>query len=248
MAERRGTYFVSDVHLGLDYNDPVEREGRFVEFLRSIPGDTAEALYMLGDIWDFWFEYRDVVPRGYVPVLAELVRLVQAGVKVYFFRGNHDMWAFGYLEELGVKVLEQPYFTDICGKVFCLGHGDGLGAVSRRYKLMKSLFGNHLAQRVFALLHPTAAFGLARLWSETKRKRRKTRYRFKGADEPLYRYADDMASRRHVDYFIFGHYHSPVDLPLTHGGRLMIMDDWLDPGTRPYLYFDGMYVLGSSSK
>lgn len=248
MDGRKLTYFVSDVHLGLDFNDPAGRERRFVEFLRGIHSDSAEALYMLGDIWDFWFEYRDVVPKGYSLVFAELIRLHGEGVRLYFFGGNHDLWTFGYLESLGVKVLEQPYFIEIGGKTFCLGHGDGLGDVPRSYKLMQALFRCRFAQRLFALLHPTIAFWLARTWSETKRKRRKSRYHFRGADEPLYKYADSIAARRHVDYFIFGHYHSPVDLPLPHGGRLIIMDDWLDEGTAPYLYFDGMYVLGSSSK
>ncbi len=248
MAERTGTYFVSDVHLGLDFNDPAERERRFVDFLRSIPGDTTEAVYLLGDIWDFWFEYKNVVPKGYSLVFAELIRLTSAGVRVCFFRGNHDMWTFGYLEDMGVEVLEQPYFTEIGGKTFCLGHGDGLGDAPRSYKCMRALFAWRPAQRLFAMLHPTVAFWLARTWSETKRKRRKVRYHFRGEEEPLYRYANAISGERHVDYFIFGHYHCPVDMSLPNGGRLMIMDDWLDTGSLPYLYFDGMYVLGRSSK
>ena len=124
---KRYTYFVSDVHLGLQVQDPARREARFVEFLRGIPAEETEALYLLGDIWDFWYEYKDVVPKGYVKVLAALMDLMDAGVKVYFFTGNHDIWAYSYFRELGMIVLEQPYVTTIGGKRFCLGHGDGLG-------------------------------------------------------------------------------------------------------------------------
>ena len=237
MTERKYTYFVSDVHLGLAFKDPADRERRFVEFLRGIPADTTEALYMLGDIWDFWYEYRDVVPKGYVRVFGELMRLQDAGVKLYFFPGNHDMWCFSYFEELGIKVLRQPCFVEIAGKSFCLGHGDGLGKGMYAYKCMHALFAWRPAQVLFSTIHPRLAFALARGWSSTKRKSRRHRYHFKGESEPLYRYVDNIAASRSVDYFIFGHYHCPVDMPVAHGGRLLIMDDWLDCST--WLVFDG---------
>ena len=120
------TYFVSDVHLGLQVADPAAREARFVGFLRSLPEETA-ALYLLGDIWDFWYEYRDVVPKGYVRVLAAIQDLMDRGVDVYFLQGNHDVWTYSYFEELGMKRLEQPALVEIGGRMFCLGHGDGLG-------------------------------------------------------------------------------------------------------------------------
>ena len=118
-------YFVSDVHLGLQVDDPAARESRFVSFLRSLPQDTT-ALYLLGDVWDFWYEYRDVVPKGYVRVLGALVDLMDRGVEVYFFQGNHDVWTYSYFEELGMKRLEQPALVEMGGHTFCLGHGDGL--------------------------------------------------------------------------------------------------------------------------
>ena len=121
---RKLTYFVSDVHLGLQVGDPAAREARFVEFLRSLPEDT-ESLYLLGDIWDFWYEYRDVVPKGYVRVFGAIADLIDRGVGVYFFQGNHDVWTYSYFEELGMKRLEQPALVDVDGKLFCLGHGDG---------------------------------------------------------------------------------------------------------------------------
>ena len=121
------SYFVSDVHLGLQVADPAGREARFVDFLRGLPQD-AEALYLLGDIWDFWYEYRDVVPKGYVRVLAAIQDLITRGVKVYFFQGNHDVWTYSYFEELGMIKLTQPALVEIAGKKFCLGHG-GTGSV-----------------------------------------------------------------------------------------------------------------------
>ena len=116
---RNLTYFASDVHLGLQVADPAGREARFVSFLKRIPAAETDALYLLGDIWDFWYEYRDVVPKGSVRVFGALTDLMDAGVKVYFFPGNHDIWAYGYFEELGMKILEQPYVTEIGGKTFC---------------------------------------------------------------------------------------------------------------------------------
>ena len=134
---RHLTYFVSDVHLGLEVGNPALRERRFVKFLRDIPAEETESLYLLGDIWDFWYEYRDVVPKGYVQVFAALTDLIAAGVKVYFFEGNHDMWSFGYFEQLGMVRCAQPYPVTIGSRRFCLGHGDGLGPGMYGYKLMR---------------------------------------------------------------------------------------------------------------
>lgn len=240
------TYFVSDVHLGLDFNDPADREQRFVDFLKGLSAETTSALYLLGDIWDFWYEYHDVVPKGYARVFAQFIRLIDEGVDVYFFKGNHDMWTFGYLESLGIKVLEQPYYTEIDGQTFCLGHGDGLGDVPRSYTWMHALFNSRVAQGLLSLLHPRITFWIGRNWSGVKRKSRKHRYHFKGEREPLYHFANAVSARRHVDYFIFGHYHSLTDMPVENGGRLLILDDWLDESN--YLYFGGMYGLGKSSK
>jgi len=158
-------YFVSDVHLGLKVGDPRERELAFVSFLKSLSKET-KALYLLGDIFDFWFEYRDVVPKGYVRTLGELARLCDEGVEVYFFKGNHDCWTFGYLEEeLGVKVLDQPYITEIDGKVFCLGHGDGLWGEDKVYKIMRSIFRSKICIFLFSLLHSRIAFMFGSGWS-----------------------------------------------------------------------------------
>ena len=241
MAERKGVYFVSDVHLGLEVKDPADREARFVSFLRNIPKDTTLALYLLGDIWDFWYEYRDVVPKGYVRVFAALMDLMDAGVKVYFFPGNHDIWCYGYFASMGITVVhDQPQLVEIGGKVFCIGHGDGLGPGLGGYKFMNSIFKCRFVQRLFSTLHPWIAFRLGNGWSRHSRLARNEEYVFKGAEEPLYKWALDFSERTHVDCFIFGHLHAQVDLTLPTGARLIVMKDWMD--LSQYWYFDGILV------
>ena len=241
MAERKGVYFVSDVHLGLEVKDPADREARFVSFLRDIPKDTTLALYLLGDIWDFWYEYRDVVPKGYVRVFAALMDLMDAGVKVYFFPGNHDIWCYGYFASMGITVVhDQPQLVEIGGKVFCIGHGDGLGPGLGGYKFMNSIFKCRFVQRLFSTLHPWIAFRLGNGWSRHNRLARNEEYVFKGPEEPLYKWALDFSERTHVDCFIFGHLHAQVDLTLPTGARLIVMKDWMD--LSQYWYFDGILV------
>ncbi len=240
---RNLTYFVSDVHLGLQVGDPANRERRFVDFLLSLPEET-DALYLLGDIWDFWYEYRDVVPKGYVRVLAALVGLMDRGVKVYFFQGNHDVWTYSYFEELGMKRLEQPYVVEIGGRRFCLGHGDGLGPdIPFGYRLMRWAFHNRVLQLLFSSLHPWIAFRLGNGWSRNNRLSHDKGYVFGGEKEPLYRFAADFAASHHVDCFVFGHYHSDTHLTLPSGAEFFILKDWL--ASSPSLCFNsatGLFI------
>ena len=230
------SYFVSDVHLGLQVGDPAERESRFVAFLRSLPEET-ESLYLLGDVWDFWYEYRDVVPKGYIRVFSALQDLMDRGVSVYFFQGNHDVWTYSYFEELGMKKLSQPYCVEIAGKTFCLGHGDGLGPVPFGYRFLRGLFHNRLAQFLFSLLHPWIAFRFGNGWSKGNRLSHDKEYVFRGEDEPLYKFAESFSRENKVDYFLFGHYHESVDLELSSGSRLLILEDWIT--SSPFICFDG---------
>lgn len=231
--EKTLTYFVSDVHLGLQVGDSARREAAFVRFLRGIDPQQTEALYLLGDIWDFWYEYRDVVPKGYVRVLGGLTDLLDAGVQVYFFQGNHDIWTYRYFEELGLQCKVQPLVTTIGDKKFCLGHGDGLGPGQHGYKLMRWAFHNRFLQRCFSTLHPWLAFRLGQGWSRRSRLGKNIGYDFKGVDEPLYRFCE--AFPEPVDYFIFGHYHARADLPVGNA-RLVLLTDWI---TAPnWLVFD----------
>lgn len=234
------TYFVSDVHLGLQVHDPEERERRFAGFLRSLPEDT-EALYMLGDIWDFWYEYRDVVPKGYLRVLSALQGLMDRGVKVYFFEGNHDVWTYSYFEELGMVKLTQPALVEIGGKKFCLGHGDGLGPVPAGYRFLRGMFHSRVTQFLFSLLHPWLAFRFGNGWSKNNRLAHDQEYVFKGEDEPLYKFAVDFSAANKIDYFVFGHYHADVHMTLPTGAQFHILKDWMH--SSPYICFDGENTL-----
>ena len=230
------TYFVSDVHLGLQAFDPAGREARFVSFLKNLPPET-DALYMLGDIWDFWYEYRDVVPKGYVRVFAALTELMDRGVKVYFFQGNHDVWTYSYFEELGMKRLTQPALVEIAGKTFCLGHGDGLGPTPLGYRFIKYIFNNRILQVLFSMLHPWIAYRIGNVWSRHSRLSHNEEYVFRGAQEPVCQFAEKYSNDHKVDYFIFGHFHSPADVPLPTGARLLLLKDWMS--SSPYICFDG---------
>ena len=231
-------YFVSDVHLGLRASDASEVEKRFLGFLDSLPENT-RALYLLGDIFDFWYEYKYVIPRGHTRVLGRLAALVDRGVDVYFFKGNHDIWAYNYFEaELGIKVLEQPYVVEIEGKRFCLGHGDGLGYTPFGFKIMRWIFHNRCIQSLFSTLHPRLAFGLGYAWSKNSRLANGNdaqQYVFKGKDEPICKYASSYPQP--VDYFIFGHFHTPSEIDLDSGAKLYILGDWVN-GCE-YVSFDG---------
>lgn len=250
---RRYTYFVSDVHLGLDVAGPQAREAAFVKFLKEIPRYETDAVYLLGDIWDFWYEYKDVVPRGYVRVFAAILDLMDTGVKVYFFRGNHDIWAYSYFGELGMTVLKQPYFVTIGGRKFCLGHGDGLGPGDYGYKLMRWAFHNRFLQKCFSTLHPRIAFKLGNGWSKKSRLAKNISYIFRGEDEPLYKWCARNAKK--AEFFIFGHYHSRVDVPVKKS-RLLILGDWItspnwivyDAEENYLKYLSGTSTTGGSSQ
>jgi UDP-2,3-diacylglucosamine hydrolase len=236
MKQKSLTYFVSDVHLGLRVADPADRERRFVEFLRSLPEET-DSLYLLGDIWDFWYEYKHVVPKGYVRVFAALTELIDRGVAVFFFQGNHDVWTYSYFEELGMKKLQQPAVVEIAGKRFCLGHGDGLGPVPLGYRFLRGIFHNRVLQFLFSMLHPWIAFGLGNGWSRSNRLSHDKEYVFKGKDEPLYKFAEDFARENRIDCFVFGHYHSDVHMKLQSGADFIILKDWIHGS--PYLCIEG---------
>ena len=169
-------------------------------------------------------------------MVAKFIALMDAGVQVCFFPGNHDIWCYSYFESLGMRRCEQPQLTEIAGKAFCLGHGDLLGGGRRGYRLMNSIFKCRVTQALFSTLHPWLAFRLGLGWSGGNRKRHSA-YHFKGESEPLYRFALQQSEAVHVDYFIFGHFHDSVDLSLPTGARLLVLKDWLSGGT-PHALFD----------
>lgn len=236
--ERTLSYFASDVHLGLDVNDPAAREERFIKFLREIPSDRTENLFLLGDIWDFWYEYRDVVPKGYARVFSAIQDLIATGVNVYFCPGNHDVWAYSYFEQLGMKKIGQPHLMEIGGKKFCVGHGHGLGPVGAGAGFLNGLFHNRVAQCLFSALHPWFAFRFGNSWSRHNRLSRKEPYIFETDKCPLVAFVRGFAASHEVDFFVFGHYHVKIDEALPSGARLLMLGDWVRPDSYFFLVFD----------
>lgn len=223
------TYFLSDTHLGAGaLEDPIGNERRVVRFLDSIKDD-CEALYLMGDIIDYWFEYRYVVPRGYTRFLGKIAELSDCGVQVHWFTGNHDIWIKDYIpQETGAVVHRTAETAVIQGKRMFLAHGDGLGDDNRGYKLMARFFRNKFCQALFAAVHPRWTTALAYAWSRHSRLSGGQFPDFLGEDkEHLVRFAKDYLKREEIDYFIFGHRHIMLDLMLSRKSRLLILGDWI---------------------
>lgn len=226
---RANTYFLSDFHLGARYfEEPRETERRVVDFLDSIKGDAKE-VYLLGDILDYWFEYRYVVPRGFTRFFGKIAELTDLGVKVYWFIGNHDIWIFDYLpNELGVEVIDGEVTKVIDGKVFFLAHGDGVGKQPRSFRMLRSLFRNRLCQKLYSAIHPRWTIPFALSWSNSSRKGDDEYPEYKGEEnEFLEIFANDYLKSHKVDYFVFGHRHIMLDKKLQGGATLVVLGDWL---------------------
>jgi len=233
-------YFASDQHFGVpDLESSLVRERHFVKWLDMAKQD-AEAIYLLGDLFDFWFEYKTAVPRGFTRVLGKIAEITDSGIPVYFFRGNHDMWTFDYLEkELGVILYNDPIEVKINGKKFMIGHGDGLGPGDFWYKRIKKFFANPLMQWCFARLHPNFGIGLAHYFSRRSRAANATADKeYHGDDQEwLVLYVKDELKKKHYDYFVFGHRHYAMDLELKENSRYINLGDWVVDFT--YAVFDG---------
>ena len=226
------TYFASDLHLGIDARlGSKDRERQFVRWLDHCAAD-AEAIYLMGDVFEYWFEYRHVVPRGYTRVLGALAALRDSGLPIYAFTGNHDVWMFGYFEEeLGIPVYRHPVLKEIGGKQFMLGHGDGLGPGDHGYKRMKKVFAHPLAQWCYARLHPNFATWLARHASQQSRKATPPEERAWLGEERewLLQYClRKINEKTEPDYFVFGHRHLPIDWRLPNGkSRFINLGEWM---------------------
>ncbi len=240
-APKKYVYFISDLHLGADYlEDKRASEMRAVRFLESIR-HTADELYLLGDVLDYWYEYRTVVPRGYVRFFGALASLADAGVKIHWFIGNHDIWLFDYLrDEIGIEVIDGVQIKEIRGKKFFLNHGDGVGWIKPGFRFIRSLFRNPILQKLYSGIHPRWTIPFAHLWSASNRHFSEYVPQFKGMDaEPLAIFAKEYY--RDVDpsvnYFVFGHVHVMVNEPLSPTCRFVILGDWI----RHFSYgiFDG---------
>lgn len=232
-------YFVSDVHLGASaLKNNAEREKHFVRWLDEIKKD-ASMLFLMGDIFDYWFEYKKVVPRGFTRTLGKIAEIADSGISVHFFTGNHDIWVFDYLPtELGIHVHKKELRTNFSGKKFFLAHGDGLDPFDKGYDLLKKLFTNRFLQWVFARVHPNLGISFAQRWSKKSRLTKGMGEGFKGEEkEGLYVFANKILKTEEVDFFIFGHRHLYLDMAISEKTRYINLGDWITHFS--YGVFDG---------
>jgi len=235
-------YFASDFHLGIpDRAASLEREKRVVRWLDEAAKDAAE-IFLVGDLFDAWFEYKRAVPKGYVRLLGKIAELCDKGLPVHIFTGNHDMWMFGYLEEeCGAKLHREPIGREWNGKKFLIGHGDGLGPGDKGYKFIKKVFRNKACQWLYARLHPNFGIWLAEYFSRKGYDKKEAQRQYLGDDkEYLVQYCKSALKEKQVDYFIFGHRHLPLDVKVGEHSRYINLGDWLAYNT--YAVFDGTDV------
>lgn len=223
-------YFASDFHLGVpSYEKSRERERLLVQWLTEIEKD-ASVIFLVGDIFDFWFEYKEVVPKGFVRLQGKIAELTDKGIEIHFFTGNHDMWMFGYHEkELGVQLHREPIVYNAQGKKIYIGHGDGLGPGDKGYKFIKKIFANRFFQWCFARFHPNFGVGIANFFSRKSRAMTgNDDEKFLGEDtEFLCVYTKELLQKEHFDYFIFGHRHLPIQYKVGENSYYYNLGDWL---------------------
>lgn len=232
-------FFASDFHLGEpDYQTTRAREAKIISWLDACEQE-AGAFFFLGDVFDFWFEYRHVVPKGYTRLFGKLAALSDRGIPIYFFTGNHDMWLFDYLsDELNIPVYTQVQSFNVNQKRFLIGHGDGLGPGEHSYKLLKWVFSNPVCQWLFRWIHPNVGFAIANVWSRNSRKRNGLKQPFTVAEkEWLFLYCQQIESQKHHDYYVFGHRHLALELPINDSSVYFNLGEWIDKCT--YGVFDG---------
>jgi metallophosphoesterase len=224
-------YFASDNHLGAPtaaLSRP--REEKFVRFLDEIKPD-AEAIFLLGDLFDFWFEYKTVVPKGFVRTLGKLAEIRDSGIPIYFFVGNHDLWMDDYFEkELNIPVFRRPLEVECAGKTFLIGHGDGLGPGDKGYKRMKKIFTNPFCRWFFRWLHPDVGVRLAQYLSvKNKLISGKEDVKYLGDDQEwLVQYCKEKLKTKHYDFFLFGHRHLPLEITLEPHSTYINTGDWIN--------------------
>jgi UDP-2,3-diacylglucosamine hydrolase len=243
LTETKKIYFASDFHLGLPAGSPpLEREKRVVKWLNSVMHDAKE-IYLLGDIFDFWWEYKLVVPRGFTRFLGAVATITDAGIPVHFFTGNHDMWVGDYLSgECGMTIHKGPVTTIFDGKKFHLAHGEGLGTKSRGYKVLLSIFRNKPLQAMYSALHPSIGVGIGHRWSLSSRLGKGITKEFLGEEnEDLIRYAKSVLEIDNIDYFIFGHRHLATKYNLPPASEIVFLGDWIKNGS--YAEWDGKILV-----
>ena len=243
MGSNNKIYFLSDFHLGApNHEGSLVREKRIVSFLDEARKD-AIAIFILGDLFDFWYEYKHVVPKGYVRILGKLAEISDQGIPIHFFVGNHDMWMNNYFQkELNIPIYFNPTSFEFYGKKFLVGHGDGLGPGDHGYKFLKKIFRNKFLQKLFGLIPPTIGIGLANYFSKKSRiQTGNSNEVFMGEDQEwLVTYCKEALQKDHYDYFIFGHRHLPLQIELSQNSTYFNLGDWIQYSS--YVEFDGKEI------
>ena len=240
VATHKKIYFLSDFHLGApDAASSLAREKKIIRFLDGIRVDAAE-IFIVGDLFDFWYEYKKVVPKGYVRILGKLAEITDAGIPIHFFVGNHDMWMKNYFQtELNIPVYNDPTIFNFNGKKFLVGHGDGLGPGDHGYKFIKKIFRNRACRWLFGILPPYVGMSIAHYFSRKSRAQTgQSEEKFLGEEkEWLIAYCKEVLAKEQYDYLIFGHRHLPIDFPLNDKSRYINLGDWINYFS--YAVFDG---------
>lgn len=244
LTQGKKIYFASDNHLGApNLEESLVREKKFVSWLDTIKKD-AEAIFLVGDIFDFWFEYSEVVPKGFTRTLGKLAEISDAGIPIHYFAGNHDMWLVDYFQkELNLTVHNKPKIFTINDKKFFVGHGDGLGPGDKSFKIMKKIFKNPFFNWCFRCVHPDLGIKLGKYLSNKNRLKSSLEdLKFNGNEnEWLTKYCKEKLKNEHYDYFIFGHRHIPLEIELTPNSTYINLGDWITHFS--YAVFDGHQVL-----
>ncbi len=240
LSTNKKIYFASDFHLGIpNYEKSLVREKLIVKWLDEIKRD-AQEIFLMGDLFDFWFEYKHTAPKGFVRLLGKIAELTDSGIPITIFTGNHDMWMFDYLpKELGITIYREPITRVFNDKKFLLGHGDGLGPGDNGYKFIKKVFSNPFCQWLFTQLHPNFAINMANYWSRKSRlSNAPIDEKFLGEEnEWLVVHSKETLKKEHFDYFIFGHRHLPLDIKLNESSRYINLGEWINYNS--YAVFDG---------
>jgi len=236
-------YFASDFHLGApDRESSSIRERKIVAWLEQVRHD-AHSIYLLGDIFDFWFEYKQAIPKGFIRLQGKLAELRDEGLPIYFFTGNHDMWMFDYFErEMGIVIYREPQILIVNDLKLLIGHGDGLGPGDSFYKLLKWFFNSGICQWLFARIHPNLGIAIAKYWSRRSRIANHTRVeKFENeGSEFLLTYCRKLEEKEHYDFYVFGHRHLPLDLNVGERSRYINLGEWVHFNT--YAVLDGQSV------
>ena len=236
----KNIYFASDFHLGApNYAESRKREDRIVRWLNFIEPSCSE-LFLMGDVFDFWFEYGTVIPKGFIRLQGKLAQMADAGIKIYFFKGNHDMWVADYFtKEMGIEIVSDELILERNGKKFYLHHGDGLGPGDAKYKFLRKIFRNPFCQWLFSILPPKIGLFVANGWSSSSRaSNTKIEEVFLGEEkEWLAIFAKEQLAKEHYDYFVFGHRHLPLAIKLNSNSTYINIGEWLNYNS--YGVFDG---------